>query len=442
MKNAAVVVLDTVRKDSFDDHFDWLPGTWFERAYSTSNWTAPAHASLFTGRYGSEVGVSAASRQFDPDRPSLPERFLDEGYTTRGLSANHNASAQNGFDRGFDEFVNPSTLKNPEWEDAMDWEAFVAETDATGKRLYLRAILECVRGDHATVPSLKAGISQKSSRDLFERPIPDSGASTVLDRLRDTRFGDREFLFVNLMEAHTPYDPPKAFNSADGSVSVTLRDTFDGVRSPEVVKRAYDDSVRYLSTIYERIFEELTEHFDYVVTLSDHGEMLGEEGLWNHTYGLYQPVTHVPLVVTETGAESQTSVPAPVSLLDVHATVAALAGVDVESHGQNLRTGVDATDRLAEYRGLISFAKQGLREAGVEDDEIERYDAPFDALVSSDGEYAIAYDDRVESDELGPDAVRRRLAAIESTLERREASGDGEALDAATRDRLEELGYI
>src|SRR6056297_3059127 len=143
------------------------------------------------------------------------------------------------------------------------------------------------------------------------------------------------------MEAHTPYDPPEPFNSTGDGVTVTLRDTFDGVSAPNVVRQAYEDAAQYLSNVYERVYAELSGDFDYVVTLSDHGEMLGEEGLWNHTYGLYRPVTRVPLVVTETGAESQTSVPAPVSLLDVHATVAALAGVDVESHGQNLRTGVD-----------------------------------------------------------------------------------------------------
>jgi hypothetical protein len=55
----ALIVLDTLRKDAFDRHFDWLPGRRFEHAFSTANWTTPAHASLFTGWYASEVGVHA-----------------------------------------------------------------------------------------------------------------------------------------------------------------------------------------------------------------------------------------------------------------------------------------------------------------------------------------------------------------------------------------------
>jgi len=45
----ALVVLDTLRKDSFDEHFDWLEGVRYDNAWSTSHWTHPAHGSLFTG---------------------------------------------------------------------------------------------------------------------------------------------------------------------------------------------------------------------------------------------------------------------------------------------------------------------------------------------------------------------------------------------------------
>lgn len=56
--NIALIVLDTLRKDSFDEHFDWLPGRRFENAWAPSHWTVPVHASLFTGHYPSEVGVT------------------------------------------------------------------------------------------------------------------------------------------------------------------------------------------------------------------------------------------------------------------------------------------------------------------------------------------------------------------------------------------------
>jgi arylsulfatase len=195
--------------------------------------------------------------------------------------------------------------------------------------------------------------------------------------------------------------------------------------------------------IYQRMYATLAEDFDYVVTLADHGEMLGEEGLWNHTYGLHEPVTQVPLVITECGSDERKRVEEPVSLLDVHATLADIAGVQVDSRGQDLRKEFTPTDRFAEYRGLIPYAKRGLREAGIDDDKIARYDSDFTALVGAGGSYAIAYDDHVDSETLTTDEARERLAALTADIQPRVSSdGETEPLDAATRDRLEELGYI
>ena len=80
--NVAVVVLDTLRRDRFREYFDWLPGQFYSRAFSTSHWTVPAHASLFTGKYGSELGVTAKSPSLDCDEITLPEALSAAGYRT------------------------------------------------------------------------------------------------------------------------------------------------------------------------------------------------------------------------------------------------------------------------------------------------------------------------------------------------------------------------
>ncbi|QSG08239.1 sulfatase-like hydrolase/transferase [Halapricum desulfuricans] len=102
--NIAIVVLDTLRKDAFDEYFDWLPGTRYEQAWSTSNWTVPAHASLFTGEYPSTVETHAKRKVLDHDAPTLAESLQAEEYRTRGISANVHVSSAFDFDRGFDEF--------------------------------------------------------------------------------------------------------------------------------------------------------------------------------------------------------------------------------------------------------------------------------------------------------------------------------------------------
>ena len=43
--SVAIVVLDTLRKDTFDRYFEWVEGTVFDNAYSTSHWTVLTHVS-------------------------------------------------------------------------------------------------------------------------------------------------------------------------------------------------------------------------------------------------------------------------------------------------------------------------------------------------------------------------------------------------------------
>lgn len=104
MTNIALVVLDTLRKDAFDQHFDWLPGIQFQNAWSPGAWTIPAHAALFGGAYPSELGVYAKTQSLDCDRRVLAEALSDKDYQTRAFSANANISSAFNFDRGFDAF--------------------------------------------------------------------------------------------------------------------------------------------------------------------------------------------------------------------------------------------------------------------------------------------------------------------------------------------------
>lgn len=138
MSSVALVVLDTLRKDAFDEYFGWLPGTRFENAYSTSGWTVPAHGSLFTGRYPSESGVYAKFETLSPSDPVLAESLSRAGYTTRGFSANANISDAFNFTRGFDEFHH-SWRGERRHEGVVDWGEFVSRTADMGPEKYVGA---------------------------------------------------------------------------------------------------------------------------------------------------------------------------------------------------------------------------------------------------------------------------------------------------------------
>ncbi|WP_458206778.1 sulfatase-like hydrolase/transferase [Haladaptatus sp. NG-SE-30] len=436
MTNVALVVLDTLRKDAFDRHFDWLPGRRFDRAYSTSNWTVPAHASLFTGQYASEVGVHAKNMYFDCETPALAEQLHDAGYTTRAFSANTNVSGHFDFDRGFDSFDAPKGIEHLNDDDQFDWREFNRSTGSEGVEKYLKALVACLRDDSATIPSLMTGLNliRKGGN-----PTEYGGAADALDLIRETQFGDQEFLFLNLMEAHEPYRVPPEYQTVDEpDLTDSVGDISIGEVDGEQTIQAYKDCSRYLSDIYRKIFDRLEAKFDYVITLSDHGELLGEYDAWGHEHGVYPELTHVPLIISGDGLSGSSS--NAVSLLDVHRTIQAMAGIDGRSRGRNLLENPSGEEFLAEYRGLTSWSESKLRENGYER-EAETYDRKLYGYVARRDYYGYETVDGIESvgSEDVPD-VTDRIQRLQDDLDTRDVERNNDVPDEI-KDRLEDLGY-
>jgi len=466
MTGIAVVVLDTLRKDAFDEHFDWLPGLRYENAWSTSGWTVPAHGSLFAGGYPSETGVYAKRQSLATDAPVLAERLSDAGYATRGFSANANVSDAFEFTRGFDRFEHSWRGRRRD-EDVVDWGRFISQTRGQGPARYLRALYRSVASDADTIKSLRLAAKLKA-RDLGIEAIAgaDDGASDALEMVRGADFGDDEFLFLNLMEAHGPYDAPEPYRTVDLDDQPSFADTVgDGPDAdPETVRRAYDDCVRYLSDVYEEIFGELAAAFDHVITLSDHGELFGNYGVWDHNHGIYPELTHVPLSVYRGRDESETR-ERTVGLVDVHRTVLDLAGLpEAPSRGRSLldgdpRDGADdgapptpgsplpAGTYLVERFGLRTTRIEDVRKMEDAETVLAAYDAPLKGIVRPDGAYGWETRDGFETtDGADSDDLRERL---DRAVDRLDAAGTdagddpgAEEVPADVRDRLEELGYV
>ena len=434
MTDIALVVLDTLRKDAFDRHFDWLPGKTFEQAYSPSHWTVPAHASIFTGAYASEIAIHAKNLYFDHDGPTLVEQLQRAGYTTRALSANPNISGHFDFDRGFEEFDSPA-IQQPLNDDSLyDWRKLGRE--AEGPTDYLRGIAACVLGDSRTIPSFATLLSNaKNWREQGFYGV--DSADWALDSIRETRFEDEEFLFVNLMDVHQPYEIPERYRTVDPPEMVpAIGDVAMGDLAEEQTRRAYDDASRYLSAMYEHIFEELAGEFDVVITLSDHGEMLGEQGVWGHEHGVYPQLTHVPLSIYGAGMSGRSEL--PVGLTDVYETVLSLAGIDHDGDGQDLTGTVEKRSYRTEYHGLTPWSKERLEDA-LEDGAVEEYDRALFGYVATD---YYGYETPSGMREIGtlPEAgtLRERLEEIRAGTVSSTADRD---IPDGVKSHLEQLGY-
>ena len=437
--NVAIVVLDTLRKDAFDREFDWLPGRRFSAAYSTGSWTVPAHASLFAGKYPSELGVHSKNRFLDCEEQTLAERLQSEGYTTAAYSCNPYVSSVFDFDRGFEKFEGSWRLRHFDPE-LFDWKRFISETRDEGPKRYARAVWRCFSEDCRTLPSLHHGMRLKLRKsNLPFGEAEDDGAQSALKYLQSRSFGSKEFLFVNLMEAHSPYAPPSAYRTVDSDERPGLIETVTAaeVRNPQKVRQAYDDCVRYLSDVYEEMFEILSANFDYVITLADHGEMFGERGVWAHCHGVHPELTHIPLTISGNGLSGSESV--PTSILDVHRTVLAMAGLVGESRGQDLLADPEQAERLTEYMGLTADDRERFATEGVSGATIDQYDAEFRGLLSSDAGYGYQDIDGFQQDESAT-ATEEGLSTLVSDLDRREVA-NRDTLSEDLRTHLEDLGY-
>ncbi|WP_435320309.1 sulfatase-like hydrolase/transferase [Haloarchaeobius sp. TZWSO28] len=436
----AVVVLDTLRYDMFAEEFDWLEGMWFENAYSTSHWTVPAHGSLFTGLYPSENGVHSQSQTLDCEQPTIAERLQDEGYRTTKYTANLNIHTWDDWDRGFMENIGPNELQSYYETETVDFTRHMSTSNKSGLPLYLDLFKECIYSDCSTVYSLLDGVRRyiESSRD--------GGARSVLRRLEGRSVSEHEFLFVNIMDAHVPYFPPEPYRRINHEVTANNWEPFvDGISNLSEVTTAYEDAVDFLADKYQEIYQKLDSQFDYVITLSDHGEMLGEYGMIEHAYGVFPQLPHVPLVISGDNIPNR-SVKTPVSLLDVHATIGDLAGISLNSRGQSLLDDPTPKDRLVEYHGFLPWLRETFLEQGVSEQRYGELNEPLRGILTTDGVYAFETHEQgflttADNNEIDLSTKQERLKNLVENLNVRDVNQDTASPDDAVLDQLEDLGY-
>ncbi|HWM90815.1 MAG TPA: sulfatase-like hydrolase/transferase [Thermoanaerobaculia bacterium] len=255
-KGVETPAIDRLRKD----------GILFEKAYSPTPLTFPAHSSLLTGTLPGVHGVrDNVGYRLDSQRlPFLPRILKDRGYATGGAVSAYVLQGKGGLDAGFDLY-----------EDSVEFRT-------------------------------NAGLGG------MQRP----GSETLnlsLDWLRSVK--DKPFFFFfHIYEPHTPYSPPEPFASRYPS-------RYDG----EIA--AADKIVGDLLSALEG-FEVYDEAL--IVLLSDHGEGLGDHGEEEHGVLLYNEAIQVPLLVKLPGEQrSGSTVSKPAQLTDVMPTVLSLLGLPV-----------------------------------------------------------------------------------------------------------------
>lgn len=278
-------------------------GTVFDRAVSTSSWSLPAHASIFTGRYPHEL-TAGRRLPLDGTHPTLAEVLAQRGYVTGGFTANlFYGSADYGIARGFATYDSRPPIKPTVI--AHTW--FLSRKTFSGVRYLL--------GDRQT-------LLRRSARHVN---------TTFLEWA--SRHSDRPFFAVlNNFDAHQPYRAPAPFDTAFTNTPPRYSvDEFRDVYPQEVLtefKDAYDTCLLYLDSELDRLLSILQEREildnTLVILTSDHGEEFGEysRDVIIHGRSINYASLHVPLVmVFPKSIPSATRRKETVSVRDIPATV-------------------------------------------------------------------------------------------------------------------------
>jgi arylsulfatase A-like enzyme len=478
--HVVLVVLDTVRADGAGLGVPGpsaMPGLQafardaavYPDAYSTSPWTLPSHASLFTGAWVWRHGCDEQHRRLGGELPTLAGRLAAAGYATGAVSANAWVGPDFGLDRGFERFVRAWQLV-----DRGGDLAGIRRTGRAGGRTDLGEALRRARAGGvaaSTVNTLHHLLWRRRGRLGGERV---ARRSVALARELSAS-GRPVFLFVNFLDAHLPYWPRRRYRRAAlGPAARRARRldqdpwAFVAGRSPKteeelrLLRGLYAAELAQLDGVVGRLFEGVDATLGLedtvVVVVSDHGEHLGEHGLMDHQYSLSETLLRVPLAVRWPGRQLAGVHAGLRQLVDVGPTILAAAGRATPGEPGLGRT-LDDGPRpwvLGEYLGpqptMAAHARRG------DPAPFRRFDRALRALRLADGrKVVVGSDGSVALHDLASDPGELRDLAADRPGEAQElaerlarvghhrpVTGEeaGDAGDAGVRRALESLGYL
>jgi arylsulfatase A-like enzyme len=400
----------------------------FERAYSTSSWTVPSHASLFTGLFSISHEATQESRYLASEFETIAELLSEAGYATVAFSNNSLVGTHTNLLQGFAEI-------HELWRDKA--------IQSTGE--------------------INATIRDWAKGHDHRQPF---------------------FLFINYINPHWNYDAPRILQDkfADPSLPAKARRqanfrTVDWyAKRPAYPKEAlelrialYDAEVAYVDEAVGELLATLSDlslfENSLIVITADHGEALGENGHQGHTFTLYDTVVRIPMLIRPPGgAGAGTRRSNPVQLTDVFSTIAAAAGVKPTS---SLVAGRDLFNRslpmdhpiLAEYYypdQYLAFFPKRTRSTG----SLAPYARRIRSILvnrhkfiwGSDGRHEL-YDTASDPGEKRnlideePEVAKQLATRLDGLIERyrnnKPAATPSEIdMDPETQKNLRELGYI
>ena len=312
-------------------------GVVFASAYSNSPLCAPARFAMMSGQLNSKIGAYDNASEFSSTIPTFAHHLRSAGYQTSLIGKMHFVGADqlHGYEERLTTDIYPADFGwTPNWEDEegrFDW------------------------WFHNLDSVVHAGVADASNQLDYD---DDVGHHTIR-KIRDlARTDDPRPWMVTASFTH-PHDPyvarqefwdlydhdaiaaPSVGAPTDGDVdphSRRLRHviaadvtevTDDQIRN---ARHAYLANCSYVDHWIGKVLATLEHHGldenTVVVFTADHGDMLGERGLW-YKMCFFEHATRVPLIVHQPGRFAARRVATHTSLIDIAPTLIDLAGAVV-----------------------------------------------------------------------------------------------------------------
>jgi len=329
-------------------------GVAFSRAYAQSPVCTPSRASFLTGRYCRTTRCRQNGQRIPADERLVTRILADEGYRC-GLSGKlHLSSCAGGrveqrIDDGYDTF-HWSHHPQPDWPE-NEYSQWLAAKGRSWEELHGGAI----------TPYVDRGVPAEYHQTTW-------CAEKAVEFIEENRFvagkGGRPWLFsFNCFDPHHPFDPPadylQRYDPADMPAPKYQPGELDNKPTYQRLDHEWahntpgyfhvagmtDDDRRLVTAAYyamvELIDEQVGRMLDalqqtgqadntIVIFMSDHGEMLGDHGIYLKGPHFYEAAVRVPLIVSWPARfRASLRVEGLVELVDIAPMLLGAAGIEV-----------------------------------------------------------------------------------------------------------------
>ena len=345
-------------------------GVVFDSFYCNSPLCAPSRFSFLSGRQVSAIGAYDNAAEFPAQVPTFAHYLRRAGYQTALSGKMHFCGPDqlHGFEERLTTDIYPSDFGwTPDWTRFADRPSWYHTMDSV----------------------TQAGPCTRTNQIDYDDDVVWSARQKLFDMARSN--DRRPFCLVaSMTHPHDPYVVPQRYWDlhADGGIdmprvrmspdeldphSQRLRHVcgldLQPVNEQQIraARRAYYGAVAYVDDQVGVLLAALTDagfaDDTIVLLLADHGDMLGERGLW-YKMNFFEPACRIPFIVHAPRRFAARRVAESASLVDVLPTLCELAGGDAGEFATPL-DGVSLVPQLRGARGADEVIGEYLAEGAI-----------------------------------------------------------------------------